>query len=102
MLREVAERDHLPDYHVIVEDEMVIFRNREVWKAKPDKSAVRFPVLDAETFHDARGVAPGYDVFYLEQEWRNWWFESGMPELGNPGKAFVAFCRSRYQRRPNP
>ena len=38
----------------------------------------------------------------LEQEWRDWWVESGMPELGFPGKAFVAFCKSRYQRKPNP
>src|SRR5271166_6263457 len=39
------------------------------------------PTLDPETYHDARTVAPGYDVYYLEQEWRNFWVESGKPEL---------------------
>jgi hypothetical protein len=30
------------------------------------------------------------------------WFASGMPELGFSGKAFVAFCKKRYQMKPNP
>jgi hypothetical protein len=30
------------------------------------------------------------------------WVASGMPELGFPGKAFVAFCKKRYQMKPNP
>ena len=46
--------------------------------------------------------AASCDVYYLEQEWREWWVESGMPELGFPGKAFVAFCKKQYERRPNP
>jgi hypothetical protein len=30
------------------------------------------------------------------------WVASGTPELGFPGKAFVAFCKKRYQMKPNP
>ena len=63
---------------------------------------IRYPVLDHEAHYNARLVAPGYDVHYLEQEWRNWWVESGLPELGHPAKAFIAFCKARYKRRPNP
>ena len=100
MIRELVQNDHLPDYQVSLEDEMVIFRNRMNWQ--PPKAEVRYPVLDPEAYHDAKQVAPGYDVYYLEQEWRDWWVDSGMPELGFPGKAFVAFCRKRYQMKPNP
>lgn len=100
MIRELVQNDHLPDYQVFLEDEMVIFRNRMNWQ--PPKAQVRYPTLDPEAYHDARLVAPSYDVYYLEQEWRDWWVESGMPELGFPGKAFVAFCRKRYQMKPNP
>jgi plasmid replication initiation protein len=100
MIRELAQHDHLPDYQVSMEDEFVIFRNRMNWQAP--KTQPRYPTLDPEAYHDARLVAPTYDVYYLEQEWRDWWVESGMPELGFPGKAFVAFCKSRYQRKPNP
>ncbi len=99
MVRELVEHDHLPDHRVALEGENVVFRNRMGDKPKAD---VRYPVLDAEAYHDAKLVAPGYDVYFLEAEWRDWWVESGMPELGFPGKAFVGFCKKRYLRNPNP
>jgi plasmid replication initiation protein len=99
MVKDLAEADHLPDYRVVLEDDMVLFRYRATERPKVD---IRYPMLDAEAYHDAKQVAPGYDVYYLEQEWRNWWVDSGMPELGFPARAFVAFCKQRYQRKPNP
>lgn len=54
---------------------------------QPSKGEIRYPILDAEAYHDARLVASGYDVYYLEQEWRDWWVDSGKLELGFPGKA---------------
>jgi plasmid replication initiation protein len=100
MIRELVQNDHLPDYQVSLEDEMVIFRNRMNWQAP--KEQPRYPVLDPEAYHDAKLVAPGYDVYYLESEWRDMWVASGMPEIGFPGKAFVAFCKKRYQMKSNP
>jgi plasmid replication initiation protein len=99
MVRELVEQDHLPDYSVLLDGNMVMFRNRESWKPKAE---VRYPVLSAETYHDARLVAPGYDVYALEGDWRDWWVDSGMPALGDPGKAFIGFCKARYKRQPNP
>jgi plasmid replication initiation protein len=99
MVRELAEDDHLPDYRIALDDDMVVFRNR---LAAAPVVAPRFPVLDAETYHDAKLVAPGYDVYYLEQEWRNWWVDLGTPDLVSPGKAFVGFCKQRHLRKPNP
>ncbi len=43
-----------------------------------------------------------YDPYYLEQEWRGWWVDSGCIELQHPDKAFIAFCKKRYERKPNP
>lgn len=100
MIRELVQNDHLPDYKVSLEDEMVIFRNR--MNCQAPKEQPRYPVLDPEAYHDAKLVAPGYDVYYLESEWRDMWVASGMPEIGFPGKAFVAFCKKRYQMKPNP
>ncbi len=71
-------------------------------KPLPSPDQPRFPLLDPETFHDARTVAPGYDVYFLEKEWRQFWYESGQPELTNPDAAFIGFCRSRHVRNPNP
>lgn len=99
MVRELVEGDHLPDYSVVLNEDKVVFRNRKLWQPKPE---VRYPLLSPEAYHDAKQVAPTYDVYYLEHEWRDWWVDSGMPELHSPGKAFVQFCRKRYQRQPNP
>ena len=38
----------------------------------------------------------------VEQVWRDMWVDSGKPSLGNPCKAFITFCRKRYQHNPNP
>lgn len=99
MLRVLARHDHLPDYSVALEDDLVVFRNREAMKPR---APVTFPLLDPETYNEVRAVAPGYDPYYLEQEWHSWWVDSGCIELQNPDKAFIAFCKKRYERKPNP
>lgn len=101
LVRELAQEDHLPDYSVTLDEEdMVVFRNRLM--LQPKLPEVTYPRLDPEAYHFAKQVAPRYDVYALEQEWREWWVQSGMPELHAPGKAFVGFCRSRALRNPNP
>ncbi len=100
---EDAEHSHMPDYAVTIEGDKVRFANRNTMSALPSpQQQPRFPMLDPETYHDARTVAPGYDIHYLEREWQSFWYESGQPELKNPDAAFLGFCRSRYQRKPNP
>ena len=100
---EDAEHSHMPDYAVAIEGDNVRFTNRGTMKpALPSPEQPRFPLLDLETYHDARTVAPGYDVYFLEKEWQSFWYESGQPELKNPDAAFLGFCRSRHQRKPNP
>lgn len=102
-IKELAKGDHPPDYMISLDDnDFVVFHNRSAAKAPHSPAIHDFPILDAETYHDARTVAPGYDVHFLEQEWRNWWYESGKPSLQDPDKAFIAFCRRRYERNPNP
>ncbi len=100
-IKQLAKGDHLPDYCVSFDDDdFVTFRNRSAVKALPSPSAWEFPKLDTETYHDAKIVAPSYDVYFLEAEWQRWWWESGKPVLRDPDKAFIAFCRSRYERQP--
>ena len=55
MVRGLVKDDHLPDYRVELEDEMVIFRNRMVCQPKAE---VRYPVLNPETYLHAKQVAP--------------------------------------------
>jgi plasmid replication initiation protein len=98
---EDARHHHIPDYAVSFDGANVRFINRNTMRPLPSLDTV-YPLLDSETYHDARTVAPGYDVYYLEQQWRNFWVESGKPELKNPDAAFIGFCKSRQSKRPNP
>jgi hypothetical protein len=56
--------------------------------------------LKTSDFERAKAAAPGWDIYCLEQEWRSWIAKKEQPE--NPGKAFVAFCRKKYQREGKP
>lgn len=105
MLRHIVEHDHLPDYRVVFDEETdkVTFHNRDSWwDTTPPLNAVTqdLPPLSPQTIEAAKTAAPGYDVYGLEQEWREWWASSGKLKLDNPAAAFVGFCASRHKQSP--
>jgi plasmid replication initiation protein len=106
MIKNLVEHDHLPDYKVEYEREsdMVRFINRETMASSPAPEAFPefWPRIKPETYEKARGVAPNYDVYWLEQEWHMMWDASGRPDLENPDGAFIGFCRKRHEMKPNP
>jgi hypothetical protein len=57
--------------------------------------------MEPETYHDARQVAPGWDVYQLEAEWRRWCAAEEI-EPKAPARHFVKFCRSWAERRGRP
>ena len=101
MLRDLVAHDHLPDYHVRLDGDRVVFTNRNTMPSATLEQH-DFPVLQPNTYDKARQAAPGYDVHYLEGEWRDFWVDTGKPSLENPDGAFIAFCKRRYERNPNP
>lgn len=102
MLKNLAKSNHLPDYLIEINpNDTVTFTNRAaVNPALPNTES--FPQLDADTYNHARRVAPGYDVYYLEREWHDFWILSGKPVFHNPNVAFIAFCKTYYSKNPNP
>ena len=56
--------------------------------------------LSTSDYERARKAAPGWDIYSLESEWREWIATKGQPE--KPGPAFIAFCRKKYQREGRP
>jgi plasmid replication initiation protein len=102
MIRHLVEHDHLPDYSVSFEAETdrVRFRNRGTMLAALPSSAWE-GTLDPEAYHEARAAAPGWDVHYLEREWRRWCGQEEI-EPKHPTRHFVKFCHSWYEKRGNP
>lgn len=104
MIRHLAEHDHLPDYSVSVNDDadMVTFRNRGTMTASSRDAVVVWEGrLDPDAYHDARMVAPGWDVYVIEREWRQWLGDQEI-EPKHPARHFIKFCKSWYERRGAP
>jgi plasmid replication initiation protein len=103
-VKEIAQHDHLPDYRLVFDEEhdMIAFFNRDnAWVERPLPSdGETLPALPTEAYEHGRAEAPGYDIYGLERDWREWWASSGKPKLDNPAAAFVGFCRSRHERAP--
>jgi hypothetical protein len=98
---EDVQHNHMPDYAVRLDGNNVRFTNRNtITPVLPSSEKTLFPTLDTETYNEARIVAPGYDIYQLEGEWHEFWIMSGRPELKNPDKAFIGFCKYRYSQKP--
>lgn len=100
-VRTLAEGDHLPDYQVHYDDltDRVRFTNRgnlrrsdaQPWEGR----------LDPDVYHEARAMAPGWDVYYLEGQWRRWLGEKNITPRA-PAKNFLKFCKSWHSKRGTP
>ncbi len=102
MIRHLVDHDHLPDYSVSFDSEadMVTFHNRGTMTTAL-LSMAWAGHLDPEVYNDAREAAPGWDVYSLEREWRDWLGENEI-EPKHPERHFVRFCQSWYSRRGRP
>lgn len=97
MVKTLAGTNHLPDYTIALdENDNVIFRNRNTMR--PKASEVGDISLKSETYDAARSVAPGWDVYGIEQEWRSWMTEPPR----DADAAFLGFCQKWVERRGSP
>ncbi|MGR3425155.1 MAG: replication initiation protein [Sagittula sp.] len=54
--------------------------------------------LKTETYETARLRHPGYDIYFVEGEWRNWM--QGKEPVRDPDRAFLAFFRTYADANP--
>ena len=97
-LKNIVIHNHLPDYTIDYngDSNVVTFKNRDTWwKDKPNDPERKLPALDTETYDKAKKIAPQFDIYGLEQEFRVWWIQSGKTTPNNLEKAFLGFCRQR-------
>jgi plasmid replication initiation protein len=96
-VKKLVETNPLPDYKISLSGDALTFISR---RTSTREGNVRLPRLSPETFEKAKRAAPGWDVYYLEREWREW--IAGREKPNNPDAAFIAFCRKKYQREGRP
>lgn len=61
----------------------------------------QFLRLSTVTYEKAKLIAPGFDIYALEQQWKE--FNAGKEaEIRKADSAFLAFCRVHAQRNPIP
>jgi plasmid replication initiation protein len=85
--------DHMPDYRMTIEGDNVIFR------PKTEEAVIALPLQalrlsSGDTHDEARRLAPGWDIYALENEWRSWVHDKAI-EVKDPDKHFLAFCMKR-------
>ena len=102
----IVEQDeahhHIPDYSIRLEDEMVTFENRGTMNPVSSDLLDEPVRLGPDAHEGARAAAPGWDVYYLEQAWRNWMSDGGLDAPRDPDKAFIGFCSKWYEKRGRP
>lgn len=97
--QEDETHDHMPDYAVRFEEEkdQVLFISKGRLDVV-DEADLNIPPLDEETYDLARALAPGWDIHYIEREWRSWATET--PKSADA--AFLGFCRKWSEKRGRP
>jgi hypothetical protein len=62
----------------------------------PEKQLDLFePHLRTDTYEEARRLAPGWDVYRLAEEWREWAQDKDLWPPAKPDAAFLGFCKQR-------
>lgn len=95
IIRDDATHNHMPGYRFELVGEMVEMRP----KVQPQQLAL-LPMaegdlrLEEDTFEQARDLAPGWDIYGLQAEWREWVARKGIVPR-DPDKHFLAFCKRR-------
>lgn len=93
MIRDLIAADHLPEYQITEEPgDMILFAPR----AARLMGGLGLAPLKAETYEAARGLAPSYDVYALEEEWRSYWARRGRQRLHAPDAAFLGWIRAKF------
>ncbi len=95
-IRKMIVADLLPGYTLNEEEGDIIRVSRK--RVVDDLPGQGLPPFDAETLDAARVMAPGWDVYALEAEWRGFWVASGRQKLARPEKAFLGWLRGRVHR----
>ena len=95
MVRDVIAANGIPDYVLALDadDLMYVTPRTPLIKVAPMAQSTLWSLAEP-TLLRGRSLAPGWDIYGLEVEWREMWHRSGQPRLRSPDKAFLAGWKS--------
>jgi len=90
------KKAHIPDYTFTLENDLFIIRPRgqftEIYTDTEASSAIRRLNIMSSGYESARKFAAGYDIYYLEEEWRSMLYaRNSVPK--SPEGSFVNFVK---------
>lgn len=106
LVKGICEMDikekHIPDYDVrLVEPDFVEFYQKASMKALTQPTLDQNIYLSTKAFEEARRIAPGYDVYQLERDWREGRARDpkrSAEPLKSPDGAFLGYCKWRVSQ----
>ncbi len=96
MLRDVINSGNIPDYDLMLDaGDLLHVTPQQPAVVEAVAPATTIPPLGEATLEQARRLAPGWDIYALEAEWRDMWHRSGRPGLRAPDRAFLGWLEKR-------
>ncbi len=86
--------NHMPDYTLSIQDDVVIVQPKKIMCQDVDVLMPPDLSLTTDTLEAARHLAPGWDIYHLQSEWRSWVLGKSIP-VRDPDKNFLSFCKNR-------
>lgn len=94
MLKTICEHQHLPDYSVLIDKNLVIFTARQGYDVPSNKKII--PALKTNTYERFKKLYHGHDPYEIEEEWRSWAEGKDVPR--KPDLAFLAFAKKHIEQ----
>lgn len=106
-IREIVREGRLLDYELRIEKtdgREVLLARKTTARAKSEPEpqplpSAQFLTLKTTTYEKAKKVAPGFDIYSIEADWRRTTRENGIV-IKDADAAFLAWCRKVAQRHP--
>jgi len=98
-VRRIIADGRLPEYDLALgADDILTVTRQRLTEAEGSASGATGPLFGAATLDAVRALAPGWDAYALEAEWRGFWIATGRPALRAPERAYLAWVRGRVAR----
>lgn len=98
LLTNIIRDGNIPDYDLELEADILTITPKAEFTLTygHPSSQMTFVHLKGDTYTQAKKYAQGWDVYHIEQEWRDWSADKDKPK--NPDSAFIAFLKKWVAR----